>query len=86
MVHFYSVGGRLVRRWVPALRRIALEVWNGDGWAVYPDVDSLLRHGHRLTDEQALTLLQETRAGMGTLSPLSREEADVALRARSRRA
>jgi hypothetical protein len=86
VLHFYNVSGRLVRRWVPAQRRLALEVWNGDGWAVYPSEDSLLRQGQRLTDEQALGLLHETRDRAGTFTSFSEAEAGVALRARQRRA
>jgi hypothetical protein len=85
-MHFYDVGGLLVRRWVPAQRRFAMEVWNGDGWAPYPDVDNVLRHGQRLTEGQALSLLHETRDRMGNLARFSDEEARVALRARLRRA
>jgi len=70
---------------VPAQRRKAMEVWSGDGWAPYPDVDTLLRHGHRLTEEQALALLNDTRDRGGALSRLSEEEARTALRARLRR-
>jgi hypothetical protein len=86
VLHFYDVGGLLIRRWVPAQRRVMLEVWSGDGWAPYPDVDQVSRHGSRLTDEQSLQALHETRARCGALPPLSDEEADRALRARQRRA
>jgi hypothetical protein len=85
-VNFFDVGGLLVRRWVPAQRRRALEVWNGDSWAPYPDVDSVLRHGQRLPDERALAILHETREHLGTLAPFSHEEAGVALHSRQRRA
>lgn len=85
-MHFYDVGGRLVRRWMPAQRRKALEVWSGDGWAPYPEVDALLRHGQRLTEEQALALLNDTRDRGGALPRFSTEEARSALRARLRRA
>jgi hypothetical protein len=71
---------------MPAQRRKALEIWNGDGWAPYPEVDTLLRHGHRLTEDQALALLNDTRDRDGALSRLSAEEARAALRARLRRA
>jgi hypothetical protein len=81
---FFDVAGLLVRRWVPAQRRKALEVWNGEGWAPYSDVDNVLRHGQRLTEERALALLQETR--MGTLARFSDEEARFALQTRRRRA
>ena len=86
MLHFYDVGGLLVRRWVPAQRRATLEVWSGDGWAPYPDVDHVSRHGHRITDVQSLAALHGIRARAGGLVPLSDEEADAALRARQRRA
>jgi hypothetical protein len=85
-VHFYEVGGLLVRRWVPARRRKVMEVWNGDGWAPYPDVDEVLRHGHRLAETQALALLHDTRSRSDALVPLPDEEARVALHARLRRA
>ena len=85
-MHFFDVRGLLVRRWVPAQRRRAMEVWNGNGWAPYPDVDTLLRHGHRLTDVRALALLHETREHSGTLARFSDEEAGVALHSRLRRA
>ena len=85
-MHFYDVGGLLVRRWMPPQRRKALEVWSGDGWAPYPDVDNVLRYGQRLTEVQALALLHETRDRMGTLVRFSDEEARVVLRDRLKRA
>ena len=85
-MHFYEVGGVLVRRWMPARRRKTMEAWNGDGWAPFPDVDALLRHGHRLTDDQALTLLNETRNRDGARSALPVEQARLALHSRLRRA
>ena len=85
MLHFFNVEGLLVRRWVPGQRRIALEVWTGDGWTVYADVDNVSRHGERLTYEQALALLQATRGRHGTLPPFSDGEADTALSSRQRR-
>ena len=84
-MHFYEVGGLLVRRWMPARRRKNLEAWTGDGWAVYPDVDNVLRHGRLLTESQGLALLHETR-DRSALPPLSEAEAVVALRARLRHA
>jgi hypothetical protein len=63
-----------------------MEVWNGDGWAPYPDLDNVSRRGRRLSDEQALALLHEARERTGALARLSDEEAGVALRARLRRA
>jgi hypothetical protein len=86
VLHFYDVEKLLVRRWVPAQRRMAMEVWNGDGWAPYPDLDNVSRRGLRLSDDQALALLHETRAREAGLSRFSEEEADAALRARLRRA
>ena len=86
MLHFFDVEGVLVRRWVPAQRRVALEAWTGEGWSRYPDVDKLSRHGHRLSQEQALALLQEVRVRSATLTQLSDEEARAALSSRQRRA
>jgi hypothetical protein len=85
-VNFYEVGALLVRRWVPAQRRRTMEVWNGDGWAPYSDVDHVLRYGRLVTEVQALAFLHETRDRLGTLARLSDEEARIALRARLRRA
>jgi hypothetical protein len=85
-MHFYEVAGRLVRRWVPPQRRRAMEVWQPDGWAPFPDIDDVLRYGQRLTDAQALALLRETRNRSGTLTPFSDEEARAALSDRLRRA
>jgi hypothetical protein len=85
-VHFYDVGGLLVRRWVPARRRKAMEVWKGDGWTSYPDVDTLLRHGHRLTEDQAVALLHSTRDRTEGSRRFSDGEARVALHARLKRA
>ena len=86
MLHFYDVGGRLVRRWVPGQRRVTLEVWSGDGWAPFPDVDRVSRHGHRIADAEALPLLHATRRRAGTFPDLSDEDARAALHARQRRA
>ena len=61
-LHFYDVGGLVVRRWVPAQRRLAMEAWTGDGWAPYPDVDAVLRHGRRLTEMEALAVVHEARS------------------------
>jgi hypothetical protein len=86
MLHFFDVDGLLVRRWVPGQRRVALEAWTGDGWTIYADVDHLSRHGHRLTFEQALALLQATRERSGTVARFSDNEAATALATRQRRA
>jgi hypothetical protein len=85
-VHFYEIEGLLVRRWVPAGRRVGLEVWKGDGWARYPDVEHLLRYGRRLNEAEALALLQKTRDRTAGLAAFSNEEARLALCARLRRA
>ncbi len=85
-MHFYDVGGLLVRRWMPARRRKSLEVWKGEGWAPYPDVDTLLRHGQRLSEEQAVALLQSTRDRADASRRLSDAEALGALHARLKRA
>jgi hypothetical protein len=63
-----------------------MEVWMGDGWAPYPQVDSVLRHGQRLTEEQAVAALNEARDRVGTLAAFSDKEAHAALRDRLRRA
>ena len=86
MLHFYDVEGVLVRRWVPAQRRLAMEGWMGDGWAPYPNADNVSRHGHRLTEDAALAMLHASRQRAGGLTPLSDQEARSALVARSRRA
>jgi hypothetical protein len=86
MLHFFDVEGLLVRRWVPGQRRVAMEVWTGDGWTPYRDVDHLSRRGQRLTYDQALALLHAARERSGTLERLSDAEADVALSSRQRRA
>ena len=84
-MHFYEVDGVLVRRWVPAQRRIGLEFWNGDGWARYADVDNVLRYGQPVTEARAMALLHETRDKVGIADHLSDEEARIALRDRLRR-
>jgi hypothetical protein len=86
MLHFFEVEGLLVRRWVPGQRRLAMEVWTGEGWTVYADVDNVSRHGARLTHEQALALLQATRTRAGTLPAFAESEAETALSSRQRRA
>jgi hypothetical protein len=71
---------------MPARRRKSLEVWKGDGWEPYADVDTLLRHGHRLTEDQAVTLLHGTRERTVASRRFSDEEARVVLHARLKRA
>jgi hypothetical protein len=86
MLHFFEVEGALVRRWVPGRRRVAMEVWNGDGWTAYSDMDNVSRRGQRLNHEQALALLRSVRERTGTTTRFSDEEAGVALSSRQRRA
>ena len=85
-MHFYDVGGLLVRRWVPPQRRLSMEVWNGDGWAPHPDVDHVVRHGRRVTEAQALVILNHARERHGSLVSFSDDEARIALHSRLRRA
>jgi hypothetical protein len=85
-VHFYDIGGRLVRRWVTPQRRRAIEVWIGTGWTPYAEMDDVLRYGRRLTDLEAIALLQQTRAQMEIVPAFSDEEAHTALNDRLRRA
>jgi hypothetical protein len=85
VLHYYDVEGILVRRWVPAQRRLTMEGWNGDGWSPYANADNVSRRGVRLSDAGALALLRESRRRAGALGPLSDEEARVALSSRSRR-
>ncbi len=84
MLHFFDVEGLLVRRWVPGQRRLALEAWTGEEWTTYLEVDTLSRHGQRLTYEQALGLLHSTRERTGRLTRVSDEEAAAALSSRRR--
>jgi hypothetical protein len=86
MLHFFDVEGRLVRRWVPGQRRVAMEVWSGDGWAPYPQVDEVSRRGVRLDHDKARALLQKVREASGTSVAFSAEEAAAALASRQRRA
>jgi hypothetical protein len=80
-VNFYDVDGSLVRRAKHLRRGVGAEVWQGDGWVAYPDLNAIMRQGHRLTDEDAIALLKVTRTRVNTLAPLSDEEARAALRA-----
>jgi hypothetical protein len=86
MLHFFDVEGILVRRWVPGQRRVAMESWTGDGWRVFPDIDSVSRHGVRLTRDQALALLKAIRHRAGFAEPLLDGDAETALSSRQRRA
>jgi hypothetical protein len=83
-VNFYAVDRSLIRRRTPVRRGISLQLWNGDHWVPYAQVDAVLRHGHRLTEAQALLLLHETRGRIETLVPLSDHEARAALRGRGK--
>jgi hypothetical protein len=80
-VNFYDVDGSLVRRARRLRRGVGAEVWQGDGWVAYPDLNAILRQGHRLTDDDAIALLRVTRARVDRLTPFSDEEARAALRA-----
>lgn len=80
-MNFYDVRGVLVRRWEPVRQGIALEVWDGEGWSPYSDVDAVLRYGLQLTPEKALILLRETRNCLESLPTLSDAEARAALAA-----
>ena len=80
-MNFYGVGGLLVRRRTPVRRGVALEMWNGDRWVPYADVDAVLRHGCRLTEPQALALLHQSRDRIGSTARLSDQQAHQALRA-----
>jgi hypothetical protein len=86
VLHFYDVGGVLVRRWVPVQRRLAMESWNGDGWAPYADADTVLRYGELLTEARAVALLNGIRGRAGGLAQLTEDEARAALVDRLRRA
>lgn len=81
-MHFYEIGGLLLRRWIPGQRRLAMEAWMGDGWAPYQNVDHVLRYGRRVGEAEAVSLLQSQRATVGTLRPFAEEEAQSALRDR----
>ena len=76
---FFDVHGLLIRRVTPVRRGVALQLWNGERWVPYTDVDAVLRHGLRLTEGAATTLLQKARGQFGTATPLSEKEARVAL-------
>ena len=80
-MHFYEIDGQLLRRWIPAQRRLAMEVWMGNGWAPYSSVEHVLRYGRRVTEADALALLQDTRTQIGELR-FSNDEAQLALRDR----
>ncbi len=81
-MNFYEVGGFLVRRGTPVRAGIALQIWDGEGWVRYADVDAVARQGRPLTDAQALGLLHETRNRF-ELEPLSDRDASIALTALS---
>ena len=85
-MNFYGVGGLLVRRWTPVRRGVALEMWNGDHWVPFANVESVLRHGGPLTEDQALVLLHEARNRIEMLTRFSDRDARIALRAPGKRA
>jgi hypothetical protein len=84
-MNFYDVGGVLVRRAKRVRRGVCAEMWQGDAWTAYPDLNAVLRQGHRLSDADALALLRMTRERVDGLTPLSDDEARVALRAARKR-
>ena len=84
-MHFYDVGGLLVRRPKRAPRGAYAEVWKDDGWRPYTDLDSILRHGHRLREADALVLLHRVRHDDHD-ARWSDQHARVALRAPRKRA
>ena len=81
---FYDVGGLLVRRQRRLRRGVSVEVWRGDGWVSYPDIDKVMRHGHRLNDTHALALLQEIHQRSAASVPFSEKDGRIALRAPSK--
>jgi hypothetical protein len=82
-VNFYDVRGVLVRRRISARQKgLSFEVWNGEDWGPYSQVDAVLRYGLRLTEPQAMALLHGTRNGIETLPRLSEAEARTVLRKR----
>jgi hypothetical protein len=80
-MNFYDVGGHLVRRARRTRRGVCAEVWQGNEWVAYEDLNAVMRQGRRLTDPEALALLRQTPEQTPTLMPLSDQEARVALRA-----
>ena len=83
-MHFYDVGGLLVRRPKRAPRGSSSEVWKDDGWHDHTDLDSILRHGHRLHEADALILLHRVRH-LDHDTRWSDQHAKVALRAPRKR-
>ena len=63
------------------VENVPLEVWNGQEWLLYSEVDAVLRYGLRLTEAQAMALLHGARARIVPLPRLSDTEARIALRA-----
>jgi hypothetical protein len=81
-MNFYNVGGFLVRRAKRARRKETADVWQGDAWHPFLDLSALLRHGHRLTETEAITLLQRIHQQnpSPSLPHWSNDEARLALR------
>ena len=84
-VNFYDVGGLLIRRPRRVRRGVSAEVWQRDGWVAYPDLDAVLRHGHRLNEAKAAALLLELQQRTDPSIPFSEKEARIALQAPSKR-
>jgi len=80
-MNFYDLGGVLVRRAKRARRTEAAEAWQDDSWHLFEDLNALLRHGHRLTETDAVLLLHRTRRRDSSLPQWSDDEARLALRA-----
>jgi hypothetical protein len=85
-VHFHEVDGRLIRQWVPAQRRQTMEIWMGDGWAPYSDVEHVARYGRRVSYVEAIALLHDARDLHGAVRRFSDDEARAALSDRRLRA
>ena len=62
-MHFYDVGGHLIRRPRRVPRGVCADIWKDDGWHAFSDLDVILRHGHRLQEADALALLHRNRHG-----------------------
>ena len=84
-MNFYDVHGVLVRRRVSARPKgMSLDLWNGEDWRPYSQVDAVLRYGLRLTEQEATALLHRTHNEIETLARLSDAQARAVLRMRRR--
>ena len=81
-MNFFDLRGLLVRRAKRARREDSADVWQEGAWHPFSDLNALLRHGRRLTETEAISLLQ--RIHQQTPSPWlhhwSNDEARFALR------